>query len=184
MISLALSLLMVTAAPDTAVNVYQSPTTWRTVDGAQQSLDRYRGEFVVLAFVYTSCTATCPLTTQRLKQLDAALQKAGKRTRVVIISLDPATDTPEAVDAYRTKHKLDGLPNFSVLVGTEAQLRTFTMLLDFRYNKNPESNVIMHDNRVYLLNPAGAVVAKASSLTEDIYQLAEQIPVPARPPKR
>ena len=53
-------------------------------------------------------------------------------------------------------------------MGTDAQVRALTMLLDFRYTKNPESGVILHDNTVFLVGPDGVVKASMSSLDQPL----------------
>ncbi len=171
-----MTLMLLSAAPDVSVNVYDTKTQWRDVDGREVTLDAFKGRPVVLSFVYTSCVATCPLTTQKLKALDARLTAAGRQTPVVVISLDPAKDTPEAVAAYRAKHKLEGLSHWHVLVGDEAQVRAFTMMLEFRYSKNPESGIISHDNAVFLIGADGQVRSRVSSLTDAVNELIPMVP--------
>ena len=157
-------------------NVLALETQWTAEDGRSTTLGAWRGRRYVLSFVYTSCTSTCPLTTQKLKRLDAALGKAGKPLDVVVVSLDPTRDTPSAVVQYRVTHSLQKAPRWHVLVGDEAQLRTLTMLLGFRYAKNAESGVILHDNTVYLIGPGGEVEASMSSLDQAMTPFVDAVP--------
>ncbi|MBX7098852.1 MAG: SCO family protein [Myxococcaceae bacterium] len=155
-------------------------TRWRTESGEQVSLSARKGRWYALSFVYTSCAGTCPLTTQKLKRLDATLAKAGKPLDVVVVSLDPEHDTPEAVKAYRARHQLTSAKRWSILVGEQEQLRTLTMLLDFKYSKNPESGVIMHDNAVFLVSPSGEVKATMSSLDGPLDEFVAAVPAPTK----
>jgi protein SCO1 len=70
----------------------------RDQDGRRWSFasDLLRGRTAVISFIYTSCTATCPLVGRVFAELQEALVQAG-RDDVVLLSLsrDPETDTPE-----------------------------------------------------------------------------------------
>ncbi len=70
----------------------------RDQDGRKWSFasDLLRGRTAVISFIYTSCTATCPLVGRVFAELQEALVQAG-RDDVVLLSLsrDPETDTPE-----------------------------------------------------------------------------------------
>jgi protein SCO1/2 len=167
--------LALLATPAEARNVTTLETTWRTEAGASTTLSKFRGRAWVLTFVYTSCAGSCPLTTRKLKRLDAALQEAGQPLELVVVSLDPAHDTPEAVAQYRARYELTGAKRWNVLVGDDAQVRTLTMLLDFRYSRNPESGAILHDNTVYLIGPDGGVRATMSSLDQPLEAFVEAV---------
>ena len=181
--SLVLMLFLLAAlahAGDEAKNVLALETTWRSESGAPVTLSSLKGRWYALSFVYTSCPGTCPLTTRKLKRLDAALTKAGKPLDVVVVSLDPVNDTPEAVAAYRARYQLSGVQRWRILVGDDAQVRTLTMLLDFKYAKNPESGVILHDNAVFLVAPDGTVKASMSSTDQPLDAFLAAVPVPRR----
>lgn len=183
---LLLSLCLATsafAAPE-AKNVLALPTQWNTEAGKRTSLEAWKGRWYALTFVYTSCAGSCPLTTKKLKRLDAALEKAGKPLDLVIVSLDPSHDTPEQVKQYRARYGVEEAKRWNVLVGDDAQVRTLTMLLEFKYTKNPESGVILHDNTVYLVGPDGSVHTSMSSLDQPMEAFIDAVPArPARAPK-
>lgn len=151
-------------------------TRWRTEAGATTTLDAFKGKPFALTFIYTSCAGTCPLTTKKLQRLDAELVKRGRPLELVVVSLDPAHDTPEALRQYRARYKLEGAKRWNILVGDDAQVRALTMLLDFRYTKNPESGVILHDNTVFLVGADGTVKASMSSLDQPLDAFLEALP--------
>ncbi len=163
-------------AEDEPKNVLALETRWRDEAGATGSLEAWKGRWYALTFVYTSCAGTCPLTTKKLKRLDAALVKAGRPLEQVVVSLDPAHDTPEAVVAYRARYQLQKEKRWNVLVGDDAQVRTLTMLLNFKYTTNPESGVILHDNTVFLVAPDGSVKTSMSSLDQPLDEFLKALP--------
>jgi protein SCO1 len=72
-------------------------------DGRPVSLRSYRGAPVLLFFGYTHCPDVCPLT---LDKLTRALRTAGgatKDVRILLVTLDPARDTPAALKAYASR---------------------------------------------------------------------------------
>jgi protein SCO1/2 len=61
------------------------------------------GRPVVLAFIYTTCTAICPLTSQTLAELQRKLGSARERVHLMSITIDPEQDTPERLREYARK---------------------------------------------------------------------------------
>lgn len=72
----------------------------------------------VLYFGYTHCPDVCPLI---LGQLSAAIQEAPEEIRselqVVVVTTDPATDTPEVLGAYLSKFDTELPVKFVGLTG-------------------------------------------------------------------
>ncbi|MBE2252477.1 MAG: SCO family protein [Myxococcus sp.] len=178
LLSLCLAASGAAAQPD-ARNVRSLPTSWKTEAGKQVSLEAWKGRWYALTFIYTSCAGSCPLTTKKLKRLDAALEAAGKPLELVVVSLDPAHDTPPMLEQYRARYGLENAKRWNILVGDDAQVRTLTMLLEFKYTRNPESGVILHDNTVYLIDPKGTVHTSMSSLDQPMEAFIEAVPAPA-----
>jgi protein SCO1 len=62
------------------------------------------GRPVVLSFVYTSCTAICPVTSQVFSQVQEMLGKDRGKVRLMSISIDPEYDTPSRLASYAKKY--------------------------------------------------------------------------------
>jgi protein SCO1 len=58
------------------------------------------GRPVVLAFIYTSCTSVCPLTSQTLAMVQQKLGEARDRVHIMSISIDPEQDSPARLREY------------------------------------------------------------------------------------
>lgn len=67
-------------------------------DGKQVSGNDFHGLPWISDFIFTSCTASCPILTGRLVALQRAL--AGLPVRFVSFSVDPEHDTPPVMKAY------------------------------------------------------------------------------------
>jgi len=66
--------------------------------------DLIKGKAVAVNLVYTRCTASCPLETAKLAQVQRLLgDRVGKDIFFYSISIDPEHDTPEVLKAYAEK---------------------------------------------------------------------------------
>jgi protein SCO1 len=63
------------------------------------------GRPVMLNFIYTSCTAICPVTTQVFSQVQDKLGTDQGKLHMVSVSIDPEYDTPGRLDAFAKKYK-------------------------------------------------------------------------------
>ena len=87
-------------------------------DGRAVSLSSVHGRVAVLAFLYSTCGATCTLIAQQIR---GALDELPHPVPVLIVSADPATDTPASVARFLAKVSLTGRAQY--LSGSSAQLR-------------------------------------------------------------
>jgi protein SCO1/2 len=55
---------------------------------------------VMLDFIYTSCTATCPLLSETFAQVQRELGAGAAGLRMISISIDPEYDTPKVLRTY------------------------------------------------------------------------------------
>ncbi|HEY3865362.1 MAG TPA: SCO family protein [Solirubrobacteraceae bacterium] len=92
--------------------------------GRRVSPGQYRGRVTILTFLSTTCHPTCPLIAQQIRgaldELSAHLTHAHP-VPVLIVSADPAADTPAAVRRFLDEAALDGRVEY--LTGTPAELR-------------------------------------------------------------
>jgi protein SCO1 len=84
--------------------------------------DLIKGRKVVVNFIFTSCSAICPLTMARMAQLYEKLGDiAGSDVRFYSITVDPEHDDPDALKRYAQAFKLD--PKWRLLTGATADLQ-------------------------------------------------------------
>lgn len=62
------------------------------------------GRVAVLSFIYTTCTAVCPMTSQTIFKLQGKLGGDLDKVHLVSVSIDPEQDTPERLAAYAKKY--------------------------------------------------------------------------------
>lgn len=108
--------------------------------GAERRLegDVFGSDLLVLDFIFTSCSTTCPLTSAILSDFRAGLapELAGQ-VRFVSISTDPSVDTPERLQAYADAFGAD--PRWTLLTAEKSVADM--VLKDFdAYTTNPEDH--------------------------------------------
>ncbi|HEY2028046.1 MAG TPA: SCO family protein [Myxococcales bacterium] len=122
---------MAQSGPDWFTN---TPLT--TQDGKVVHLydDLLKGKSVVVNLIYTRCTASCPLETAKLSQVQKLLgDRVGKDIFFYSISIDPKHDTPEVLKAYAARFHagpgwlfLTGAPDGIKLVSKRLGLASLT----------------------------------------------------------
>jgi protein SCO1/2 len=86
--------------------------------GRRVSLRDPLGQVKVLTFLYSTCGATCVLIAQQIR---GALDELAHPVQVLIVSADPAADTPAHIRSFLEEVSLSGRVEY--LTGSEAQLR-------------------------------------------------------------
>ena len=92
-------------------------------DGRQAHFysDLVRGKRVAINFVFTTCTTICPPMGANFERLQALLgARAGTDVRLLSISIDPATDTPERLKAWGARFHAG--PGWTLLTGSKEEL--------------------------------------------------------------
>lgn len=68
--------------------------------GEPVALRDFRGSPVLLFFGFTRCPDFCPLTLSRLAEVLGAMGDEGAEVRVLLVTVDPENDSPEALREY------------------------------------------------------------------------------------
>lgn len=75
----------------------------------------------IVGFFYSRCDVACPVTTKLLQGVVAKLTDAERaRTRILLITLDPDTDTPEVLADYAERMQVPA--DWTLLTGAPADV--------------------------------------------------------------
>lgn len=147
-------------------------------NGEKLRLSDYRGQTLVLTFIYTNCPLPdfCPLMSQQFAALQPKFNEAfGNRAQLLSISFDPENDTPEVLTDYAKKHT-DDLSTWTFATGkTPAELEKAKEM--FRITTMEKKGEIVHNLVTALIGPGGRLVWlwRGNDWTpEDIFQVAKQ----------
>jgi protein SCO1/2 len=133
------------------------------------SLSDFRGKYVLMYFGFTNCTSECPLTMGYLKQMHDKLGTLADKTQVILISTDPARDTPEALGAFLGHFD----PSFIGLTSNEENLQAVWAAYGVTVLDNGET----HSSYLYMIDPQGDLYAtypllqNSDDITADIKNL-------------
>jgi protein SCO1/2 len=159
---LPLALLAVaTAEPLSRLAVIQPAPdfTLTTQNGGTLKMSDLRGKVCLVSFVFTTCNGSCPATTHRMGQVQAALKDRGlskdDRVRLLSITLDPARDTPEVLRKYMELYDADSA-GWTFLTGDKD--RVAKVIADWGMWAKPAANgQLDHPSRVFLVDKKGRV---------------------------
>lgn len=124
-------------------------------DGKPFTLASQRGRLALLTFGFTSCPDVCPLTLARYRAVLAALQQDAARLQPIMISVDPARDTPAKLGAY--VHYFD--QRIVGLTGSREQLALVARQYGAIVNVPVagETGEVSHSDYLYLIDDLGRV---------------------------
>jgi protein SCO1 len=144
------------AAPthDRPVSLFTHPWVWTDERGEAVTFSRWRGEPLVVTAVYTECKANCPRTLGKLRAVYAAFRREGRSAQFLLVTLRPASDTPERLRRFKQSA---GLPeSWRLLWGNVDETHEFTDLLDIHVLD--AGSHLVHDARIVVFDPEGIPV--------------------------
>jgi protein SCO1/2 len=118
----------------------------RDQDGKAVSMAGYHGRTVVMAFVYSTCKDTCPGQVQSIR---GALDRLGRDVPVLLVSVDPANDTPARARRFLLEQHVTGRMRF--VLGSERELAPVWK----GYGIAPQRGALDHSAYVVLVDGAG-----------------------------
>ncbi|MFT0533842.1 SCO family protein [Castellaniella hirudinis] len=123
--------------------------------GQARTLADYQGKVLLIFFGYTQCPDVCPTAMAQAAQALELLGPQARDVQVIMISVDPARDTPEILNTY--VHAFD--PSFVGLTGTPGQLektaRSFKAFYAKEPGPTPEQYAMNHSAAFYLMDQDG-----------------------------
>lgn len=154
----------VSETPRLAVIREAAEFTLADTSGRPVEFSALRGQVVLIAFIYTTCTDACPLLTQRMALARDRLRTAGLAAKAVFLSItvDPDRDTPEVLGAYAGRFRAAS-ERWRFLTGDPERVRGVLHAYDEWTRRSPDGG-IDHPARLYLVDGRGRV--------REIYSLA------------
>jgi protein SCO1/2 len=168
-------------------SVYQLHVRLTTQSGTSADLDLYRGQPVMLSMFYGSCPAACPMLITAMQVYESHLDPAARmRLRVLLVSFDPARDTPAQLAGVAALHRTDPA-RWTLSSAPDNDARKIAALLGISYRRQPDGS-FDHSLLITLLDGQGRVLARTSKLVGDadfmsrLRAAAAAAPAPIHPP--
>jgi protein SCO1/2 len=134
-------------------------------DSSRIHLGQYRGEAVVLTFIYTRCPLPdfCPLMSSNLAEVDKELQKDPAlyaKTHLLSVTIDPDFDTSDVLQKYGKGYTKDtgrtGFDHWDFATGSKDEIKSIAEYFGLRYWNDGDQ--IVHSLRTAVISPDGKLV--------------------------
>lgn len=149
-------------------------------DGKRFELKELRGKVVLLYFGYTSCTEACPLMLTKVSSVFRLLGQLREEVSVLLVTLDPARDTPLKLKQYLQYFKVNGIG----LTGTKEEIDKVVEQYGARYEVERGDSAmgyhINHTTDLYMIDRSGKLRQRfkhderAETISKAIKQLLGQ----------
>jgi len=123
------------------------------VQGRERTAADLRDRVALVAFGYTHCPDTCPMTLARLAKVRKLLGKDADKVQVVFITIDPERDSALLLGNYVGAFDA----SFLALRGSSAQIDAAARAFHAEYHLTREGREVLveHTVDVFLVNPQG-----------------------------
>jgi protein SCO1 len=128
--------------------------------GAAVTRTAFEGRWSVVFAGFTHCPDVCPATLSELGALERRLGARAERLQTVLLSVDPARDTPARLAAYL---KVFPAPMLG-LTGPEAEIERLATGLGLSFIQMPRAHgdyTVDHSAALVLIDPAARVAGYA-----------------------
>lgn len=160
--------------PMPADSLYALGTALVDQHGREISLDVHRGHPVVISMFYASCPTACPMLIGDVKALEDSLDAAQRADlRVLLVSLDPARDTPERFAEVVEEHALDDT-RWTLARVAPNDVRAVAAALGIRYRLAGDGEM-NHSSILTLLDVQGRPLTRIEGLRRDAAPLREAL---------
>ena len=132
-------------------------------DNKRIHLGQYRGQYLLLTFVYTRCPLPdyCPRTSSNFAAIHDSLRSmpsSGPKTHLLTVSFDMEHDTPSVLREYGARYmRPAAFDEWEFATGTPEEIKNITAFFGLSYWQ--ESGTIAHFLRTALIGPDGRIVS-------------------------
>jgi len=125
-------------------------------NGSLVNLSDFRGKVVVLTFMDSKCTDTCPLTAADFREAYRQLNQ-DEAKQVVFLGVNVNIEASAVADILETTHawRLDEIPGWHFLTGSRDSLEPVWKDYGVAAEHNPDERSMMHTPGTFLIDPSG-----------------------------
>ncbi len=151
------------APPLPGDSIYQLPLPLTDSQGQTRDWRTLRGKPRLVSMFYTSCQYICPLIIESGKAVERQLSPAQqKRLGVLLVSMDPARDTPPALKKVVDQRKLD-LARWTLAAPPADDVRSVAAVLGIRYRQLADGE-FNHSSMLILVDANGRILARTEKI--------------------
>ena len=144
-------------------SIYQLPLPLTDSQGQTRDWRTLRGKPRLVSMFYTSCQYICPLIIESGKAVERQLSPdQQKRLGVLLVSMDPARDTPPALKKVVDQRKLD-LARWTLAAPPADDVRSVAAVLGIRYRQLADGE-FNHSSMLILVDANGRILARTEKI--------------------
>jgi len=145
------------------LSIYNLPSKWTNQNGQNIEMKDLRGKVLVMVMIYTSCKSACPRLVADMRNIESRLpENIKEHVKLVLVSIDPETDTPKRLKEFAIANKMDG-NQWEFLRSTEENTREFAAVLAVNYKKIAPLE-FSHSNIISVFNAEGELAYQQEGL--------------------
>jgi protein SCO1 len=143
--------------------------------GERRSLNSFRGQVIVLTFIYTRCPLPdyCPRMMLNFREVSQRLQdRMGTDVTLLTITFDPRYDSSEVLARYGRFHGVSG-PGWHLLTGSPGEIQKVTEAFGIEFW--PEEGLFTHNLQTAVIDRQGRLFGTLEGKDYSVQQLADLV---------
>jgi protein SCO1 len=161
-------------SPPRGNSLYELSARLVDQEGTRVGLDLFRGNPVLISMFYASCGDACPLLVAEIQRIEAEVPASVRAdVRVVLVSLDTARDTPDALQAFARAHHVDE-SRWRLLRAPDDTVREIAAALGQKYRRLSDGS-FNHSSLITLLDTSGRILAHVEGIGKPHRELVERL---------
>ncbi|MCE9596757.1 MAG: SCO family protein [Spirochaetia bacterium] len=147
-------------------SIYQLSSTWKDQTGKEITLVDLSGRIQIVGLVFTHCIQICPAIVSDMQAIEKTIPWYRKnQIHFVLLTIDPARDTPEVLASYMQKRQLSS-ERWTLLSGNPADTSDLAALLGIKVQALPDGS-FAHSRMITVLNASGQVAFQDPAITDE-----------------
>jgi len=138
-------------------SIFNLHSKWQNQNGETIQLSDLQGKTLVVVMIYTTCKSACPILVAKMKGIEEKISRKDiDKVSLVLVSIDPETDTPENLKKFAIKNNMDA-PQWIFLRSTETATQEFANVLSMKYKRISPID-FSHSNIISVFNTKGELI--------------------------
>ena len=143
-------------------SVFHLESVWKNQTGKDIILEDFGGKITIVSMIYTHCQYACPRIVADMEAIKKDLALKGvEEVNYVLISLDPARDTPDRLMEFHKENKFDD--TWTLLCGDAESVMEMAAVLGVKFKAVSETDY-SHSNLITILSPGGDIMHRQEGL--------------------
>ncbi|MFC4871460.1 SCO family protein [Negadavirga shengliensis] len=156
------------------MSIFHLPSEWTTQHNEKIEFKDFRGQPLVVVMIYTACRTACPRLVADMRHIEQkASSKTSQPVKYVLVSIDPANDTPEKLTQFAKDNGMDG-DQWIFLQGSEDGVRDFANILAVKYKKISPID-FSHSNIISVFDEEGVLKYQKEGLGLENEEIVSRI---------